>query len=66
MRGHLGNPKYVVHHELPITVIASTTLTDVTTGARSGVTASGGLLPMHEVIRMASYAYHSLTADDFR
>ncbi|MBO0880778.1 MAG: HNH endonuclease [Mycobacterium sp.] len=64
VRGQLGDPKLGVHHGLPVTMIVSTTLTELTAGAGHGVTASGTLLPMRDVIRMASHAYHYLTVFD--
>jgi hypothetical protein len=64
VRGQLGDPKLDVHHGLPVTMIVSTTLKELTAGAGHGVTASGTLLPMRDVIRMASHAYHYLTIFD--
>jgi uncharacterized protein DUF222/HNH endonuclease len=64
VRGQLGDPKLGVHHGLPVTVIVSTTLTELTAGTGHAVTASGTVLPMRDVIRMASHAYHYLTIFD--
>jgi Domain of unknown function (DUF222)/HNH endonuclease len=64
VRGQLGDPKLGVHHGLPVTVIVSTTLQELTAGAGHGITASGTLLPMRDVIRLASHAYHYLTVFD--
>jgi hypothetical protein len=64
VRGQLGDPKLGVHHGLPVTVIVSTTLRELTVGTGHGVTASGTLLPMRDVIRMASHAHHYLTVFD--
>ncbi|HEX5142824.1 MAG TPA: HNH endonuclease signature motif containing protein [Mycobacterium sp.] len=57
--GELGS-----HHGLPVTVIVSTTLKELQTGAGMAVTGSGTLLPMPEVIRMAAHAYHYLAVFD--
>jgi len=57
--GELGQ-----HNGLPVTVIVSTTLQDLETGAGSGVTGGGSLLPMADLIRMASHAHHYLAVFD--
>ncbi|OMC13902.1 HNH endonuclease signature motif containing protein [Mycobacterium sp. SP-6446] len=64
VRGRLGDPKLGVHNGLPVTVIVSTTLQELTAGAGRAVTGSGTLLPMRDVIRMASHAYHYLAVFD--
>jgi hypothetical protein len=63
-RGQLGDPKLGVHNGLPVTVIVSTTLQELTSGAGRAVTGGGTLLPMRDVIRMASHAYHYLAVFD--
>ena len=66
IRSQLGNPNLGVHHGLPVTVIVSTTLKELTTGAGIAVTAGGTLLPISDLIRMASHAHHYLAIfDDF-
>ncbi|MEU0495823.1 HNH endonuclease signature motif containing protein [Mycobacterium sp. NPDC006124] len=57
--GELGQ-----HNGLPVTVIVSTTLQDLESGAGSGVTGGGSLLPMADLIRMASHAHHYLAVFD--
>ncbi len=47
--GELGQ-----HNGLPATIIVSTTLKELESGAGQAVTAGGTLLPMTDVIRMAS------------
>lgn len=64
VRGQLGDPKLGVHHGLPVTVIVSTTLKELTSGAGIAVTGGGTLLPMRDLIRMASHAYHYLAVFD--
>jgi hypothetical protein len=50
---------------LPVTVIVSTTLQDLESAAgRPAVTAGGSLLPMPDLIRMASHAHHYLAVFD--
>ena len=57
--GELGQ-----HNGLPVTVVVSTTLQELESGCGQAVTATGSLLPMPTVIRMASHAYHYLTIFD--
>ncbi len=64
VRSHLGDPKLGVHNGLPVTVIVSTTLQELTSGTGRAVTGGGTLLPMRDVIRMASHAYHYLAVFD--
>ena len=49
---------------LPATIIVSTTLQDLESARGSGVTAGGTLLPMSDVIRLASHAHHYLAVFD--
>jgi hypothetical protein len=64
VRGQLGDPKLGQHNGLPVSVIVSTTLQELTTGTGRAVTGGGTLLPMRDVIRMASHAYHYLAVFD--
>jgi hypothetical protein len=64
VRGQLGDPKLGRHNGLPVTVVVSTTLQELTTGTGQAVTGGGTLLPMPELIRMASHAYHYLAVFD--
>jgi hypothetical protein len=64
VRGQLGDPKLGVHNGLPVTVIVSATLKELTSGTGRAVTGGGTLLPMRDVIRMASHAYHYLAVFD--
>jgi Domain of unknown function (DUF222) len=57
--GELGQ-----HNGLPATIIVSTTLQDLQSAAGVGVTAGGTLLPMREVIRLASQSHHYLVIYD--
>jgi hypothetical protein len=64
VRGQLGDPKLGQHNGLPVTVIVSTTLQDLTAASGRAVTGGGTLLPMRDVIRMARHAYHYLAVFD--
>lgn len=64
VRGQLGDPKLGVHNGLPVTVVVSTTLKELTAGTGQTVTGGGSLLPMRDLIRMASHAYHYLAVFD--
>ncbi|MBU3751624.1 MAG: HNH endonuclease, partial [Mycobacterium sp.] len=64
IRGQLGDPKLGQHQGLPVTVIVSATLEQLHTAAGMAVTAGGTLLPMPDVIRMASHAWHYLAVFD--
>jgi Domain of unknown function (DUF222) len=57
--GQLGS-----HHGLPATIIVSTTLQDLESAAGYAVTGGGTLLPMRDVIRLASHAHHYLAVYD--
>jgi hypothetical protein len=64
VRGQLGNPKLGVHNGLPVTVIVSTTLQELGATAGQAVTGGGTLLPMRDLIRLASRAHHYLAVFD--
>jgi len=64
VRGQLGDPKLGVHNGLPVTVIVSTTLQELSAATGQAVTGGGTLLPMRDLIRMASHAYHYLAVFD--
>lgn len=64
LRSQLGDPKLGQHNGLPVTVIASTTVEQLCSGAGHAVTAGGTLLPMSDLIRMASHAWHYLCVFD--
>ncbi|MEY8017116.1 HNH endonuclease signature motif containing protein [Mycobacterium servetii] len=64
VRGQLGDPKLGVHKGLPVAVVVSTTLQELTAGAGRAVTGGGTVLPMRDLIRMAAHAYHYLAVFD--
>lgn len=64
VRGQLGDPRFGQHQGLPVAVIVSATLDQIHSGAGAAVTAGGTLIPMRDVIRMASHAWHYLCVFD--
>jgi hypothetical protein len=52
------------HNGLPATIIVTTTLRELEAKAGSGITGGGALLPMSDVIRLASHAHHYLCIFD--
>lgn len=64
VRGQLGDPKLSQHNGLPVAVIVSTTLQELTSGTGRAVTGGGTVLPMRDVIRMGRHAYHYLAVFD--
>ena len=63
-RAELASGKLGQHNGLPATIIVTTTLTDLEAGAGRGLTGGGTLLPMSDVIRLASHAHHYLAIFD--
>jgi hypothetical protein len=49
---------------IPATIIVSTTLAELESGAGQALTAGGTLLPMTDVLRLAGHAYHYLALFD--
>jgi hypothetical protein len=64
VRRQLGDPKLGVHNGLPVTMIVSTTLQELSAAAGQAVTGGGTVLPMRDLIRMAGHAYHYLAVFD--
>jgi len=64
IRRQLGDPDLGQHNGLPVTIIATTTVEQLCTAAGHAVTGGGTLLPMRDLIRMASHAYHYLCVFD--
>jgi Domain of unknown function (DUF222) len=52
------------HNGLPASIIVTTTLKDLEAGAGTALTGGGTLLPMSDVIRLASHAHHYLAIFD--
>ncbi|CAN5445136.1 HNH endonuclease signature motif containing protein [soil metagenome] len=59
-RSMLASKQLGSHHGLPVVVVVSMTLKELLSGAGMAVTGGGSRLPMTDVIRMASHAYHYL------
>jgi hypothetical protein len=59
-RSALASGELGQHNGLPVTVIVSTTLQELESGAGVAVTGGGSLLPMADLIRMAAHAHHYL------
>jgi hypothetical protein len=59
-RAALASGELGQHNGLPATIIVSTTLKELESATGHGVTAGGSLLPMSDVIRLASFAIHYL------
>jgi hypothetical protein len=57
--GELGS-----HHGLPVTIVASTTLKELESGAGIAVTSGGTRMPMTDLVRLASHSYHYLVIFD--
>ncbi len=52
------------HNGLPVSIVVTTTLPDLEAAAGKALTGGGTLVPMSEVIRMASHAHHYLAVFD--
>ena len=52
------------HNGLPVTIIVKADLKDLEKGVGHGLTAGGTLIPMPDVIRMATHAFHYLALFD--
>ena len=52
------------HNGLPATIVVTTTLRELEAKAGRGITGGGALLPMTDVIRLASHAHHYLCIFD--
>src|SRR3984885_4285292 len=54
VHGQLGDPKLGVHNGLPVTMIVTTTLQELSAASGQAVTGGGTLLPVRDLIRMAT------------
>jgi hypothetical protein len=64
VRGQLGDPKLGLHNGLPVTVVVTTTLQELSAASGHAVTGGGTVLPMRDLIRMAGRAHHYLAVFD--
>jgi len=60
LRSQLGNPALGQHNGLPVTVIASASIQDLQNQTGTAHTAGATELPIPDLIRMATHAYHYL------
>jgi hypothetical protein len=60
----LASGKLGQHHGLPCTIVVTTTLAELESGAGQAVTAGGSLLPMRDVIALAAQSHHYLAVFD--
>lgn len=64
LRRQLGDPALGQHNGLPVTIIATTTVEQLCAASGQAITGGGTLLPIRDLIRMASHAYHYLCVFD--
>ncbi|MFA4084429.1 HNH endonuclease [Mycobacteroides salmoniphilum] len=64
LRSTLASGDLGSHHGLPVTVVVTTTLTELQDATGVAVTGAGTRLPMRDLIRMATHAHHYLTIFD--
>jgi hypothetical protein len=64
LRAMLASGELGQHNGLPATIIVTTTLAELESGAGQALTGGGTLLPMSDVIRLASHAHHYLAIFD--
>ena len=64
LRAVLASGELGQHNGLPATIVVTTTLRELEAGAGKALTGGGTLLPMSDVIRMASHAHHYLCIFD--
>ncbi|BBZ14619.1 13E12 repeat family protein [Mycobacterium branderi] len=64
LRALLASGELGQHNGLPASIIVTTNLQDLEAGTGHGLTGGGTLLPMSDVIRLASHAHHYLAIFD--
>jgi hypothetical protein len=64
LRGLFASGELGQHKGLPVSIVVTTTLQDLEAAAGRAVTGGGTLVPMSDVIRMASHAHHYLAIFD--
>ena len=64
LRAVLASGELGQHNGLPATIIVSTTLKELEAASGMALTGGGSLLPMSDVIRLASHAHHYLAIFD--
>jgi hypothetical protein len=63
-RSALSSGKLGSHHGLPVSIVVTTTLQELESGAGIATTGAGTTVPMPDAIRMASHAHHYLRVFD--
>jgi hypothetical protein len=63
-RAMLASGQLGTHNGLPVTVIVTATLQDIEAGTGKAHTGGGTVVPMADVIRMATHAHHYLAVFD--
>jgi Domain of unknown function (DUF222) len=64
LRNALSSGELGQHNGLPASIVVTTTLKELEAGAGRGLTGGDTLLPMSDVIRLASHAHHYLAIFD--
>jgi Domain of unknown function (DUF222) len=64
LRGLLASGNLGQHNGLPVSIVVTTTLTDLQAAAGKALSGGGTLVPMSDLIRMASHANHYLAIFD--
>lgn len=64
LRSTLASGKLGSHHGLPVTVVVSTTVSELQRAAGQAISGSGNLVPIPDLIRMAAHALHYLAIFD--
>ncbi|MGV0585797.1 HNH endonuclease signature motif containing protein [Mycobacteroides chelonae] len=64
LRSTLASGKLGSHHGLPVTVVVSTTVSEMQRAAGQAISGSGNLVPIPDLIRMAAHALHYLAIFD--
>ncbi|BBY37623.1 hypothetical protein MMAN_17570 [Mycobacterium mantenii] len=64
LRGLFASGELGQHNGLPVSIVVTTTLKDLESGAGNALTGGGTVVPMSDVIRWASHAHHYLAIFD--
>jgi hypothetical protein len=64
LRGLVASGELGQHNGLPVSIIVTTTVQDLEAATGKALSAGGTLVPMSDVIRMASHAHHYLAIFD--
>jgi Domain of unknown function (DUF222) len=64
LRGLLASGDLGQHNGLPVSIVITATLKDLEAAAGKGLTGGGSVVPMSDLIRLASHAHHYLALFD--